>query len=124
MKAKKYTREEWDAAKSLKNCGFTWAQVCEKVGRAGDTLGRAIVKYGDYDRYLASYRRNKEKVPERKTEQLQFIPPEMPKAPKKIQIKSMSEQEWTERKLAMAGRQARIVSRFVAELKDAGFRFE
>lgn len=124
MKAKKYTREEWEAAKSLKNCGFTWTQVCEKVGRAGDTLGRAIVKYGDYDSYLESYRRGKAKAPERKTEQLRFLPPELPKQPKKIQIKSMSEKEWTERKLAMASKQARIVARFVAEMKDAGFRFE
>lgn len=121
MKAKKYTREEWEAAKSLKNCGFTWAQVCEKVGRAGDTLGRTIVKYGDYENYLASYRRNKAKAPERKTEQLQFIPPEMPTAPKKIQVKSMSEEEWTRRKLAMATRQAVAVKNFISELRNVGF---
>ena len=121
MKAKKYTREEWEAAKSLKNCGFTWAQVCEKVGRSGDTLGRAIVKYGDYDSYLAGYRRGKAEAPKRKTEQLKFMPPEMPTAPKKIPVKSMSEEEWTRRKLSMATRQAVAVKNFISELRNVGF---
>lgn len=123
MKGKRYSKEEWEAAKHLKNLGLTWIEVARRVGRSGDRLGRSIRQFeGNYDAYLASYQREK-KAPARQTEQLQFVPPEMPKAPRKIQIKSMSEKEWNDRKLAMASKQARIVSRFVAELKDAGFQF-
>lgn len=123
MKAKRYSKEEWEAAKSLKRCGKTWEEVAGALGRNGNNIGKVIKKFdGDYEGYIAQWRNKK--MPTRKTEQLQFLPPEMPKAPRKIQIKSMSEREWNERKLAMASKQARIVARFVAEMKDAGFRFE
>lgn len=123
MKAKRYSKEEWEAAKSLKKCGKTWEEVAGALGRNGNNIGKVIKKFeGDYEAYLGQWR--SKKAPIRRTEQLQFLPPEMPIAPKKIQVKSMSEKEWTERKLAMASKQARIVARFVAEMKDAGFRFE
>lgn len=123
MRAKRYSKEEWEAAKSLKKCGKTWEEVAGALGRKGNNIGKVIKKCGgDYEEYIAQWRNRK--MPTRKTEQLQFLPPEVPKAPRKIQIKSMSEREWNERKLAMASKQARIVARFVAEMKDAGFRFE
>ena len=123
MKAKRYSKEEWEAAKSLKRCGKTWEEVAGALGRNGNNIGKVIKKFdGDYEGYISQWRNKK--MSTRKTEQLQFLPPEMPKAPRKIQIKSMSEREWNERKLAMASKQARIVARFVAEMKDAGFRFE
>lgn len=122
MKGKKYSSEEWEAAQSLKKLGLTWEQVCGKIGRKGDTLGRTIVKYdGNYEDYLASYQRGKK--PARKTEQLRFIPPELPAAPKRVTVAPMSEDDLTRKKLAMATRQAQICKRFVEELRDAGFRF-
>lgn len=123
MKGKRYSKEEWEAAKSLKKLGLSWIQVAERIGRSGDRLGRVVRQFdGDYEAYLASYRRDD--MPKRKTEQLQFLPPELPKQPKKIQIKAMpSESEITAYKLKMATRQAQIVKKFAEELRDAGFRF-
>lgn len=119
MKGKKYTMEEWEAAKSLKKCGFTWKEVCEKLGRGSDTLGRAISKYNSYEEYLASYKRVKKG--QRRTEQLQFLPPEAPKPPKKIFVKNApSEDDFTKYKLKMANRQAIAIRNFIVELRNAG----
>ena len=123
MKGKRYSKEEWEAAKSLKKLGLSWIQVAERIGRSGDRLGRVVRQFeGDYEAYIASYRH--EKAPQRKTEQLQFLPPELPKQPKKIKVKAVpSEEEWTKYKLAVATRQAQIVKRFVEDLRDAGIGF-
>lgn len=125
MKAKKYTKiskEEWEAAKSLKAFGMGWREIGATLGRDGQNLCSVFKKNGeDYRKYVDSYQKGRSKAPNRKTEQLQFIPPEMPTAPKKIQVKSMSEEEWTRRKLAMATRQAVAVKNFISELRNVGF---
>lgn len=122
MKAKKYTKiskEEWEAAKSLKKFGMSWREIGSTLGRDGQNLCSAFKKNNeDYEQYSGDYAKGK---PHRKTEQLQFIPPKMPSSPKKIQVKSMSEEEWTRRKLDMATRQAVAVKNFISELRNVGF---
>lgn len=122
MKAKKYTKiskEEWEAAKSLKKFGMSWREIGSTLGRDGQNLCSVFKKNNeDYEMYSGGYTKGK---PNRKTEQLQFIPPKMPSSPKKINVKSMSEEEWTRRKLDMATRQAVAVKNFISELRNVGF---
>lgn len=121
-RGKKYTKiskEEWEAAKSLKAFGMGWREIGATLGRDGQILCSIFKKNGeDYRNYVGNYQKGRGK---RKTEQLQFLPPKLPKAPKKIQVKSMSEEEWTRRKLAMATRQAVAVKNFISELRNVGF---
>ncbi len=127
MKAKRYSREEWEAAKSLKKCGKTWAEVATALGRNGTHIGKAIKRFDNYDSYLESFRR----LPGRRTEQLQFLPPELPVAPKKIQVRSIEVKPYRKltpeklegEKMRMATRMAQITKRYIEELRDAGFRF-
>lgn len=82
-RGKKYSKEEWEAALSLRKMG------------------------------------------KRTTEQLQFLPPELPKAPKKIEVKAApSEDDWTRYKLKMAQRQAIAIRNFVVELRNAGIKIK
>lgn len=124
-KGKKYTKiskEEWEAAKSLKAIGMGWRDIGTTLDRDGKNLCSAFKKTdGDYDTYAERYVKGKAK---RKTEQLQFIPPEVPKAPKKINVRQeISEDRWVAYKLNLARKQAIAVNNFIKELRDAGFRF-
>lgn len=120
-RGKKYTKEEWDAALSLRKMGKGWPEISKILGRGENGRCSTIFKkYSSYEEYSEAVSKRKGK---RVTEQLQFIPPEMPKAPKKIQIKSMSEaDELTAIKLKMAKKQAIAIRNFIQELRDAGFR--
>ena len=125
MKAKKYTKiskEEWEAAKSLKAFGMGWREIGATLGRDGQNLCSVFKKNnGDYEKYTKSYLKGKGK---RTNEQLQFLPPELPKAPKKIHVKSEpSQDDLTAYKLRLARKQAIAVNHFISELRDAGFRF-
>lgn len=124
-KGKKYTKiskEEWEAAKSLKAIGMVWRDIGATLDRDGKNLCSVFKKTdGDYDTYAERYVKGKVK---RKTEQLQFIPPEVPKAPKKINVRQeISEDRWVAYKLNLARKQAIAVNNFIKELRDAGFRF-
>lgn len=124
-RGKKYTKiskEEWEAAKSLKAFGMGWREIGATLGRDGQNLCSVFKKNGeDYRRYIGGYQKGRGK---RKTEQLQFIPPELPKAPKKIHVKSEpSQDDLTAYKLRLARKQAIAVNHFISELRDAGFRF-
>jgi hypothetical protein len=124
-KGKKYTKiskEEWEAAKSLKAFGMGWREIGATLGRDGQNLCSIFKKNGeDYRNYVGNYQKGRGK---RKTEQLQFLPPELPKAPKKIHVKSEpSQDELTAYKLRIARKQAIAVNHFISELRDAGFRF-
>lgn len=124
-KGKKYTKiskEEWEAAKSLKAFGMGWREIGSTLGRDGQNLCSAFKKNnGDYEKYTSSYLKGKN---HRRTEQLQFIPPVVPKAPKKIHVKSEpSQDELTAYKLRLARKQAIAVNHFISELRNAGFRF-
>lgn len=122
MKGKKYSKEEWEAAMALNNVGYTWNQAARIIGRSDGSIGRCIKKHGgDYDKYNASFVGRKGR-PKRKTEQLVFEPPRVPSAPKKIHIKSISEDELTAYKLRLARKQAIAVNNFIRELRNAGFR--
>lgn len=122
MKGKKYSREEWEAAMALNNVGYTWNQAAKIIGRPNGSIGRCIAKHGgDYDKYNASFVGGKGRT-KRKTEQLVFEPPRVPSAPKKIHIKSMSEQEFVEKKMKLANAQYRAIQNFITELRNAGFR--
>lgn len=124
-KGKKYTKiskEEWEAAKSLKAFGMGWREIGSTLGRDGQNLCSVFKKNdGDYEKYTNSYLKGKNC---RRTEQLQFIPPEMPKAPKKIYVKGISDEEITRYKLKMATRQAIAIRNFITELKSAGIRIK
>lgn len=123
MKGKKYSREEWEAAKAIHGLGKSWPEVAEMLGRKGPSLGMCITANdGDWEKYNANFRAKKDKTPKRKTEQLIFYPPKVPKAPKKIQVKSMSEQEFYERKMKLAKAQHMAIQNFITELRNAGFR--
>ena len=121
-RGKKYTKEEWDAALSLRKMGKDWKEIGKILNRGENGRCSAIFsKYKTYEEYDAAVSKRNVK---RTTEQLQFIPPEMPKAPKKIQIKSVvSEDEMTAYKLRLARKQAIAVNNFIKELRDAGFRY-
>lgn len=120
-RGKKYTKEEWDAALSLRKMGKGWPEISKILDRGENGRCAEIFrKYKSYEEYSEAVSKRKGK---RTTEQLQFLPPELPKTPKKIQIKSISsEDELTKYKLRMATRQAVAVRNFITELKDAGFR--
>lgn len=124
-RGKKYTKiskEEWEAAKSLKAFGMGWREIGATLGRDGQNLCSVFKKNdGDYEKYTKSYLKGKG---HRTTEQLQFLPPELPKAPKKIHVKSEpSQDDLTAYKLRLARKQAIAVNHFISELRDAGFRF-
>lgn len=122
-RGKKYSKEEWDAALSLRKMGKKWPEISNILGRGENGRCSAIFnKYSSYEEYSKAVGSRNGR---RKTEQLRFLPPELPKAPKKIQVKSVASQdEFMEFKLKMATRQAVAIRNFITELKDAGIRFE
>lgn len=120
-RGKKYSKEEWDAALSLRKMGKKWPEISLILGRGENgRCAEIFKKYKSYEEYDAAVSKRAGK---RKTEQLQFLPPELPKKPKKIEVKAApSEDELVAYKLRLARRQAIAVSHFLRELKDAGFR--
>lgn len=121
-RGKKYTKEEWDAALSLRRMGKGWPEISKILGRGENGRCSSIFKkYKSYDEYNSAVSKRRGK---RTIEQLQFIPPEMPKAPKRIYVKSMSDDEFTRYKLKMATKQAIAIRNFLTELKNAGIRIK
>lgn len=120
-RGRKYSREEWDAAVSLRKMGKKWGEIGAILGRGENgrcaEIFRKYESYEDYDRAVS--RRG-----ERRTEQLQFLPPELPKKePRKIEVKAaISDDELMAYKLRRANRQAVAIKNFITELKDAGFK--
>lgn len=121
-RGKKYSKEEWEAAMSLRKMGKKWPEISSILGRGENgRCAEIFKKYSNYEEYSAAVSK---RMGKRKTEQLQFLPPELPKAPKKIHVKSEpSQDELTAYKLRLARRQAIAVNHFISELRDAGFRF-
>jgi hypothetical protein len=121
-RGKKYSKEEWEAALSLRKMGKKWPEISEILGRGNNGRCAEIFrKYRTYEDYSEAVSK---RVGKRTTEQLQFLPPELPKAPKKIHVKSEpSQDEFTAYKLRLARKQAIAVNHFISELRDAGFRF-
>lgn len=125
-RGKRYTREEWNAIIALKNLGMRHKDIAKSIGREEtQSIMHSLRKYDyDYDKYIKAVSQpHQTRQGRRKVEQLQFIPPEMPKAPKKISVRKIDEDEFISMKLQMATRQAQIVKKFVEELRDAGFNF-
>lgn len=121
-RGKKYSEEEWNAALSLRKMGKKWPEISVILGRGENGRCAEIFnKYQSYQEYEAAVSKRAGK---RKTEQLQFIPPEVPKPPKKIHVRQeISEDRWVAYKLNIARKQAIAVNNFIRELRDAGFRF-
>lgn len=121
-RGKKYTKEEWDAALSLRKMGKGWPEISKILDRGENGRCAEIFrKYKSYEEYSEAVSKRKGK---RTTEQLQFLPPELSKTPKKIHVKSEpSQDELTAYKLRLARKQAIAVNHFISELRDAGFRF-
>lgn len=123
-RGKKYSKEEWEAALSLRKMGKKWPEISKILGRGENgRCAEVFNKYRTHDEYLEAVGKRGSRG-SRKTEQLQFIPPEMPKAPKRIYVKSMSDDELTRYKLRMATRQAIAIRNFITELKHAGIRIK
>lgn len=123
-RGKKYSKEEWEAALSLRRMGKNWPEISKILGRGENGRCAEIFrKYKTYDEYIEAVSKRNGKS-RRTTEQLQFIPPEMPKAPKKIYVKSISDDDFTRYKLKMATRQAVAIRNFITELKHAGIRIK
>lgn len=118
---KRYTKEEWESAIALRKLGKTEHAIADILGRPHTHIVKAINQYGgDYDAYAKGWK----KKGKRTTEQLQFIPPEMPKAPKKIYVKGIDETCLTAHKLRAARIQAIAIRHFIEELQDAGYRIK
>lgn len=124
-RGKKYTEEEWNAALSLRKMGKGWPEISRILGRGENgRCSELFRKYGNYSEYSEAVSKRKGKA-KRTTEQLQFLPPELPKAPKKIEVKAApSEDDWTRYKLKMAQRQAIAIRNFVVELRNAGIKIK
>lgn len=121
-RGKKYSKEEWDAALSLRRMGKGWPEISKILGRGENGRCSSIFKkYKTYDDYCEAVSKRRGK---RTIEQLRFIPPEMPKAPKKIHVKGISDDELTRYKLNMATKQAIAIRNFITELQNAGFRIK
>lgn len=123
-RGKKYSKEEWEAALSLRKMGKKWPEISKILGRGENGRCAEIFnRYKTYEEYSEAVSKRATRG-KRTTEQLQFIPPEMPKAPKRIYVKSMSDEEFTRYKLKMATRQAIAIRNFITELKHAGIRIK
>ena len=122
-RGKKYSKEEWEAALSLRRMGKKWPEISSILGRGENgRCAEIFKKYSNYEEYSAAVSK---RMGKRKTEQLQFLPPELPKAPKKIEVKAApSEDNWTRYKLKMAQRQAVAIRNFVVELRNAGIKIK
>jgi hypothetical protein len=121
-RGKKYSKEEWEAALSLRKMGKRWPEISNILGRGENgRCAEIFKKYNNYEEYDAAVSK---RIGKRKTEQLQFLPPKLPKAPKKIQVKGGGVDELTAYKLRMATNQAVAVRNFILELQDAGFKIK
>lgn len=122
-RGKKYSKEEWEAALSLRRMGKKWPEISSILGRGENgRCAEIFKKYSNYEAYDAAVSK---RMGNRTTEQLQFMPPELPKKPKKIEVKAApSEDDWTRYKLKMAQRQAVAIRNFVVELRNAGIKIK
>jgi hypothetical protein len=121
-RGKKYSKEEWEAALSLRRMGKKWPEISSILGRGENgRCAEIFKKYSNYEEYSAAVSK---RMGKRTTEQLQFLPPELPKAPKKIHVKGISDEELTRYKLNMATKQAIAIRNFITELQNAGFRIK
>lgn len=117
MAGKKFTRRDFEQANYMRSNGATWDEISLAIGRSSNGSGiyQAVTKYnGDYDAYALRY------ASKRKTEQLKFEPPKMPR---KIDVRKIDEEEFEAKKMEMAKAMARAIKHFTDELRDAGFRF-
>lgn len=123
MSGRKFTEKEFKIGEFLREQGESWNSINVVLGRNETSHGlrNVFAKYGwDFETYDREYKANhKGRPPKRKTEQLQFEPPRMPR---KIEVRKI-EDDFEMRKFEMAKAQARAIKHFVDELRDAGFRF-